>query len=143
MKERYDAKPDTTDIYVPDQRAWGKSNERIRMVIRALKDLSCHTFVTCLAATDKDERTNKTMYFPSLPGKLKAEVSGFFDIVGFLRVTEEGGEDGDKRLVRKLQVAKTENVIAKDRTARLGNVVSDPSITKMWSMIQGEDNSQT
>lgn len=143
MKERYDAKPDTTDIYVPDQRAWGKSNERIRMIIRALKDLPCHTFVTCLCATDKDDRTNKTMYFPSLPGKLKAEVSGFFDIVGFLRVVEEGGEDGAKLLVRKLQVAKTENVIAKDRTARLGNILSNPSVPLMWSLIQGEETSQT
>jgi len=109
------------------------------MIIRALKDLQCHTFVTCLCATDKDERTNKTMYFPSLPGKLKAEVSGFFDVVGFLRVAEEGGEEGEKVIVRKLQVVKTENVVAKDRTARLGSVISDPSVPKMWSLIQGED----
>lgn len=139
MKERYDANPDRTDIYVPDQRAWGKSNERVRMTIRALKDLPMHSFVTCLQATDIDERSNRKNFFPSLPGKLKAEVAGFFDIVGHLRAKDERGEDGETVIVRTLQVIKTEAVVAKDRTSSLGNSVRDPSVPMLWELITSSD----
>lgn len=138
MKEQYDKKPETTDIYVPSQREWGKSNERIRMIIRAFRDLPMHTFVTCLAAETRDERTNRVMYAPSLPGKLKSEVAGFFDIVGWLRAESERGDNGENIIVRKLQVAKTESVIAKDRTAKLGQVIKNPTVPLMWDLMQGK-----
>jgi hypothetical protein len=142
MKEQYDKKPETTDIYVPSQREWGKSNERIRMIIRAFRDLPMHTFVTCLAIGQIDERSNKTTYMPSLPGKLKSEIAGFFDIVGYMRSKDERGEDGEIEIVRTLQVVKTDGVVAKDRTSKLGTVIRNPSVPMMWSMIQGE-SSQT
>lgn len=135
MKERLDSKPET-DIYVPDQRAWGKSNERVRVTIRAFKDLPMHTFVTCLLATDIDERTNKKMYHPSLPGKLKSEVAGFFDIVGFLQAKSERGDNDETVIRRTLQVVKTDAVVAKDRTSALGSLVHEPSIPVLWDMIQ-------
>lgn len=140
MKEQYDKKPETTDIYVPSQREWGKSNERIRMIIRAFRDLPMHTFVTCLAIGQIDERTNKTTYMPSLPGKLKSEIAGFFDIVGYMRSKDERNDAGEVEIVRTLQVVKTDNVVAKDRTNKLGQVIKNPSVPMMWELIQGENS---
>lgn len=142
MKEQFDKKPETTDIYVPSQREWGKSNERIRMIIRAFRDLPMHTFVTCLAIAQVDERTNKTTYMPSLPGKLKSEIAGFFDIVGYMRAKDERNDAGEVEIVRTIQVVKTDSVIAKDRTNRLGTVMKNPSVEMMWELIKGENTQE-
>ncbi len=94
MKETYNRKPDSTDIYVPSQREWGKSGERVRMIVRAFRDLPVNTLVTALMSSDKDDRTGQTSFFPSFPGKLRSEIPGFFDVVGYLttfneRITKE------------------------------------------------------
>ena len=80
--------------------------------------------------TDRDSTTNILMRFPSLPGKLKFEVPGFLDVVGLLHVEVEG-----QVISRKLQVAKTQGVVAKDRTGELGDVVLAPTIPMLWDMI--------
>lgn len=132
MQEQYNRKPDSTDLYVPSQREWGKSGERVRMIVRAFRDLECNVICTCLLASDKDEKTGITTFFPSLPGKLRSEIPGFFDIVGYLRAVDQGGEIGITRVV---QFAKTEKVIAKDRTGTLDDIVHSPSIPLMWDTI--------
>jgi phage nucleotide-binding protein len=130
MLEQYNRRPDTTDIYVPSQREWGKSGERMRMIVRSFRDLPCNVIISALLAQDKDERTGTTSYFPSFPGKLRSEMPGFFDIVGLLRAVSEGGE-----IVRTLQVAKTDRVIAKDRTDSLENLITNPSLPDVWEAI--------
>jgi hypothetical protein len=137
MQEQFNKKPETTDIYVPSQREWGKSGERVRMIVRALRDLECNIIMTALQTEDKDERTGKRLIHPSIPGKLKSEIPGFFDIVGLLRAVHEGGE-----IVRKLQVVKTENVIAKDRTGALDDLITNPSIPEMWEQIHSKSKSK-
>lgn len=135
MSEQYNRKPDTTDIYVPSQREWGKSGERVRMIVRALRDLECNVIMTALAAETKDEKTGKTLMHPSIPGKLKSEIPGFFDIVGLLRAVNRGGDEG---IVRTLQVVKTENLIAKDRSGTLPGLIENPSVPMMWDIIHSD-----
>lgn len=130
MREQFNKRPDNTDIYVPSQREWGKSGERLRMIVRALRDLPCHTISTALEAETVDERTNKRLVHPSLPGKLKSELPGFFDIVGHLRAVKE-----DDVIVRKLQVQGTENLIAKDRSDALDPLIINPSVPLIWETI--------
>ena len=134
MKEQYDKRPDTTDIYVPSQREWGKSGERIRMIVRAYRDLPCNTIVTSLLHTEKDDKTGVVRIFPSLPGKLRSEIPGFFDIVGMLRVTTLT-EENEIKFQRILQVAGTERVTAKDRTSSLDGLLNDPTIPMIWDLI--------
>lgn len=134
MEVEYDRNPDKTDKDVPTQRAWGKSGERMRRIIRAFRDLECNLIVTALLAQDKDESTNITSYFPSLPGKLRSEVPGFFDIVGLL--STDTRKEGDTQIVfRRLQTAKTQRVIAKDRTSALPELMENPSIPLIWEYI--------
>jgi phage nucleotide-binding protein len=132
MKERFAANPDKTDIYVPDQRAWGKSGERIRMIVRALRDLPIHTIATALEAVEIDDRTSKRLIHPSIPGKLKSELPGFFDIVGHLKARKGEGEG---TVTRTLQVLGTENLIAKDRSGCLDPLITNPSLPLIWEAI--------
>lgn len=132
--------PDTLDKDVPTQRAWGKSLERLRRIIRAYKDLPVHTIMTTLVNSTTDEQTNVTSYHPALPGKMRGEAPGFFDVVGYLRVKEEQNGAVRRRL---LQVTASSKVIAKDRTNALGydkdgvstGVIYDPTIPDIWHAI--------
>lgn len=125
---------DKVDEDVPSQRAWGKSGERMRRTISAYKDLPCHVIATCLVGTEYDEANGTTSFYPSLPGKLRGDVPGYFDVVGFLKA--ESKKVGNETVtIRTLQVAKTARVVAKDRTDVLGLVIDDPNIPDMWSLI--------
>jgi phage nucleotide-binding protein len=135
MDEQYEKKPESTDKFVPDQRAWGKSSERVRRIIRGFKDLDCHTITTCLVAEKKDERTNITSMYPSLPGKLAGEVSGFFDIVGLMTSNDEDDDKGGTVQVRRIQFAKTRRVIAKDRTGALGDLLVNPTVPMILDLV--------
>lgn len=134
MQQQYDKRPDTTDLDVPSQREWGKSGERIRRIIRAYRDLPLNTITTALMGEAHDDSTNITSYFPSMPGKLRGEIPGYFDVVGLLSSKSERREGVDT-VVRTLQLAKTLRVVAKDRTASLGSLIENPTIPSMWDVI--------
>jgi hypothetical protein len=120
------------DEDVPSVREWGKNQERIRRIVRAYRDLPMNTLFTAHTVIDKDAN-NKTVYAPNVPGKLRAELPGFLDIVGFMYTMVEDGVT-----TRRLQFAKTSNVQAKDRTAELGDFLDNTSIPAMWQLIHQE-----
>jgi ABC-type phosphate transport system auxiliary subunit len=79
---------------------------------------------------------------PGFAGKLRTELPGFMDIVGYLYAENQGGE-----VTRKLQVQGTRRVVAKDRTSALGDVMENATIPHMWALIHnhsaGQVNSKT
>lgn len=125
---------DRIDKYVPTLQAWGKSGERLRVIIRAFRDLRLNTIATALLTETHDDRTGRISYAPSLPGKLRGELPGFFDIVGHLRSDDEK-EDNVVKIVRRAQFVKTTAVTAKDRTNCLDHVMENPTIPAMWAKI--------
>jgi len=134
--------PDRVDIDTPTQRAWGKSGERIRRIVRAFRDLPCNTIMTTLVSTEyeeddkgKEDKSKVRLFYPMLPGKLRGEIPGYFDVVGFL----QADADRSGNIKRTLQVAKTKRVVAKDRTGSLGLVVNEPSIPIIWNMIHSDE----
>lgn len=129
MKEAAGKNPNQ-DIDVPSQREWGKSNEHIRRIVRAFRDLELNTIITALMISEKDEQTGQVTFYPSVPGKLKSEVPGFLDIVGYLHTSIEGEE-----ITRVIQFAQTQKIRAKDRTSALGTKMLDPTIPDMWALI--------
>lgn len=129
MKELANRRPDL-DPDVPGMREWGKSSTRMRKIVRGFRDLPMHTIMTCLVDIDRDEN-NVLMFRPQLPGKLKVDIAGFMDIVGYLSSTVENDER-----IRKIQFAATRRVTAKDRTSSLGDVVHNPTIPELWKQIQ-------
>jgi phage nucleotide-binding protein len=128
MKDLVSRRPDL-DEDVPSQREWGKSIEHMRRIVRAFRDLEMNTIFTALMIIDKDEN-GQVSYTPSLPGKLKMEISGFVDVVGYMTTAQEGDET-----IRRLQFAQTRKVIAKDRTSSLGDVVDSPTIPMLWELM--------
>lgn len=132
MREMLQKRPDR-DPDVPDKREWGISGEHIRRIIRAYRDLEMNTIFTALMVDYKDDKTGQVTFSPSLPGKLRNEVPGFIDIVGYLYVTVEGEE-----VNRRLQLQPTQKVMAKDRTDALGKWLDNATISDMWNLIHGE-----
>lgn len=134
MREVVMKRPDL-DEDVPSQREWGKSGERMRRIVRAFRDLPCHTLMTALVSEQRDNE-NVLMFQPSLPGKLRQEVPGFLDIVGYMT---SGTEDGE--IVRTIQFTGTRRVTAKDRTDALGDLVKNPTVPMLWDLIHSTDTS--
>lgn len=128
MREVVQRRPDL-DPDVPSMREWGKSAEHMRRIVRGFRDLPVNTIMTALSNIERDENGVVT-YTPSLPGKLKMEVPGFMDIVGYLSAQIENDET-----IRRIQFAKSRRVIAKDRTDALDPVVDFPTIPLLWEAI--------
>lgn len=130
--------PDNIDLYVPSPREWGKSGERMRIIIRAFRDLPSHTI--CLAHMDEkeDKRFKFDRIWPGMPGKLRHELAGFFSVVGYLNVYEENGE-----VYRQIQFKKTRTVQARCRFVDENDVPvlpdvmrNNPTLPEIWKIIK-------
>lgn len=129
MKDAYGRNPDKVDPDVPSQREWGKARAHMRTIVRAFRDLPCNTIFTAQVATIQEEG-QPTVYMPGFAGKLRTELPGFMDIVGYLYPELVEGV-----IVRKLQVQGTRRVVAKDRTSSLGEMMENATIPEMWGLI--------
>lgn len=133
--QEYNTKPDKLDKDVPSQRAWGKSRNRMSRIIRAYRDLPCHTICTALLNSEFDENTGITSVYPAFPGKMRGEVPGYFDIVGYLRAEEQKIDAKTTVIKRFLQTDKSRRVVAKDRTSSLGGILEEPTLPMIWNLI--------
>ena len=121
---------DKIDPDVPDQRGYGKSSTHMRQLVRAFRDLPCNTIFNCHSVSDRDNNM-KMIVYPKLVGKLRIDIPGFLDIVGYYRAEANG--DG---VTRYMQFQKTETAIAKDRTGAFDAVEIDPTIPTLWDKLQ-------
>lgn len=121
---------DKIDSDVPDQRGYGKSGVHMRDLCRAFRDLPCNVIFNCHSQSDRDNNM-KMIHFPKLVGKLRIDIPGFVDIVGYYRA--EADADGVKRL---MQFQKTDTVIAKDRLDAFDPVEINPTIPSLWDKLQ-------
>lgn len=132
MRKMHQARPDR-DPDVADKREWGIVRTHMRKIVRAFKDLPMNTIVTALLLQDKDDITGKTTFYPSLSGKMRTEIPGFFDVVGYMSSSVNGEET-----TRRIQFLKTDKVTAKDRTSSFGSYLDNPTIPMMWDMLHNE-----
>lgn len=132
MKELTDRRPDR-DPDVPDVREWGKTGTHMRQIVRAFRDLPMNTILTALADPQKDSSGTVVLY-PSVPGKMRTELAGFFDVVGYLYARPDEEQEEINRII---QFTGTQRVIAKDRTATLGHFIENPTIPMMFDLIHG------
>lgn len=121
---------DKIDPDIPDQRGYGKSGAHMRQLARAFRDLPCNVVLNCHSGTDRDNNM-RMLIFPKLIGKLKVDIPGFLDIVGYYRAEANG--DG---VTRYMQFQKSETCIAKDRTGAFDPVEVDPTIPSLWDKLQ-------
>jgi len=130
--KRTASNPDNINVYVPSPREWGICQEHMRIIVRAFRDLPCHTI--CLAHVEEreDRFTLSQRMWPQMPGKLRHELSGFFSVVGMLSTYDiEGG------VARQIQFTKTRRVQAKDRFQALPPIMADnPTLPLIWQFIR-------
>lgn len=133
MKEQFEKNPETTDILVPSPREWGKSQDRMRDIIREFRDGEYNFIATCHLAEEKSDSGGRRVY-AAIPGKLKNELAGFFDIVAYMKaVAEVSG--GATTIHREMQLVNTETVSAKDRSDDLPPLMINPTIPDMWDIL--------
>lgn len=126
------AKNPEQHLYVPSPREYLIIGERVREIVRAYRDLPTNVLFCCHSGDAKDN-SNATIFFPQFTGKLRHEIAGFIDIVGYMQADQEKGE-----FENTLQVVKTKRVAAKDRTNTLGKIVVNPTLPLIWDAIHGK-----
>jgi len=129
---------DKIDADVPDQRGYGKSGTHMRKLARAFRDLPCNVIFNCHSQSDRDNNM-RMIYQPKLVGKLRIDIPGFLDVVGYYRAegTGELDTEGNPIVNRFLQFQKTETTIAKDRTGAFDAIEMNPTIPILWEKLKG------
>lgn len=123
--------------YVPSQREYLINGERVREIVRAYRDLPCHVLFNCHSGDARDA-SNAMIFFPQFTGKLRHEIAGFIDIVGYMTA------DVDKdNFINYMQTQKTKRVSAKDRTQALQPVIELPTLPDMWETIKAKQNGKS
>lgn len=74
---------------------WGTLTDRMRKMVRTVRDLPFHIVCIALAASETDETTGQRHTQPSFDGrKLPNEIAGYFSLVGFVYRDRAKGDDG-------------------------------------------------
>lgn len=100
---------EAADIEVARFDEFRKNNQMVQMLMRAFRDLPIHVLATAHETYSEDEQRKKH-YMPQLTGQLRTQVTGFFDIVGYLMFKKEG-----ENITRYLGVQPVANFHAKNR----------------------------
>jgi len=129
MRERADGNP-RLDEDVADQYGYNKSGAHLRRVVRMLRDLPCNVILTSHVA-DVQDSLGKIQYFPMLAGKLRKQIPGFLDFVGYMKAEVDGDE-----VVRSIQFVKTDRVAAKQRSCGFDDIELNPTIPTLWAKRQ-------
>jgi hypothetical protein len=117
---------------------WGEVLRRMEKQVRDFRDLTMHPTnplqgVVYINLTVDKEGTKR----PAVSGSLGVSLPGFVDVVGYLftQMVEENSV-----LQRRMLVQPYNNIVAKDRTNRLGTVVDDPNLERMIEQVYNTSN---
>lgn len=130
--------PDKVDIDVPSPREWGKIGARLRRTVQGLRDLPMHTIWTAWKGVKKDDDGNIVEIYPKLSGFMKEEFNGYFDVVGYLRITPGPQKDGISPYASRFQIQETATVKAKwrNRPPDLPDILTTPTMAEIWDWVQ-------
>lgn len=126
-----DIDPDVPEIY-----HWGKNIIQMRRFVRQMRDLEMNVLFTALLDQEKNNK-GKWISRPSMPGKLAKEIPGLMDIVCYYYIKQKGDD-----MQRLLLTGQTDTIIAKDRSNKLPQVIEEPTMTKMYQYILGDNPAQ-
>ena len=125
------------DVYQED---YGEMTSALRRAGKVLRELPMHVIITAHSQSWQDENSVERVV-PAMTPRLRQHIVGFMDVVGYLYTSniEEENEKGEKvkRIQRKLLAQPVGKYMAKDRTpgGKLGTVVEDPTMSKIWRLI--------
>lgn len=113
---------------------WGEMKDRMRRVIKTIRDLNKHLIIVAHLAEKDDE--GRIVKRPKVETKLSEELVAMVDVAGFMEIIKtqnESGEYSDKRVIR---VSPSDKYESKDRTGQLGSVI-EPDFQKIIDACQG------
>jgi phage nucleotide-binding protein len=130
------------DKDLPELRDYLRLADRMRTLMRILRDLPIHIIITALDRESKDEREGTITVGPGLLNSVSNEVCAFQDLVGYLTVVSNK-ETGD--VVRKLLVQPTGKYAAKDRSGTLERILDAPTMKSIYKSMtkKGKEGKKT
>lgn len=119
------------DGHVPTQPDYMRSATEMRDMIRDLRDLDVHVFLSAQKKRDEDESTGIIETLPNLIGKLAEELPGLVDIVGYI------SRGKGKAAGRTCLFQPTATILAKDRSegGKLGEAIDNPTLPQLLDIL--------
>jgi len=118
------------DMEVAQFAEYKKNNQIMQLIVRAYRDLPINALFSCHVAYTQNE-LKQMFYSPSLTGKLRNQVQGFVDLVGYLKVGDL--PDGKIEAPRRMYFQPVGKFDAKSRLANLvGSYFDDPYMKDIW-----------
>jgi hypothetical protein len=118
---------------------YGALLRKIEAMVRAFRDLTMHPTnpvdVVVFVAGTQEKGTDHPVMRPMLVGRMSEQLPYYVDSVAYLTVEM----DANGTLESTALFAPISNVIAKDRTGRLGTSMVNPSIPAMLNLVYGEE----
>lgn len=107
-----------TSDEAPTQPEYLKTQERMRRLYRAFRDLSLSFVMTAGVRELKDDISGVVKHYPAFQPSLTKDLIRMTDLILFMDVTTE-----DKKWIRKVQTHLSQRVIARDRSQTLGPII--------------------
>ncbi len=124
LQEEFTERKDSLVLY-------GENAKRMRSLVKSFRDIPYYNVIfTALATEDKDEN-NIRFKGVSMVGKISNEIAVYFDEVFYLAV----GQDKDGVTKRILVTEKSEKIVAKDRSGKLGKY-EEANLTAIFNKIR-------
>jgi phage nucleotide-binding protein len=115
----------------PSMAGWGWLKDTMRKTIKLLRDSGVNLIL--VAHVDEKPDEDKIIKRPMLMTKLSDEIVNMVDIVGYMTVLSQGGDE-DKRVI--MVDPASDKYIAKDRTGQLGKLIP-PQFSEIVEAVQG------
>lgn len=116
----------------PTMAGWGWLKKTLRDYIKILRDTGKHVIIIAHIDEQKDE--DRIIKRPKVETKLSDELVNMVDIVGYMTVVRNEGEE--KRII--IVDPGSDKYTAKDRTGQLGKVI-EPNFSKIIKAVQGTE----
>jgi hypothetical protein len=118
---------------------WGTLLRKMEGMVRAFRDLTTHptaplTCVVFVCGTKVENETNKLR--PNLQGQMGTTLPYYVDVVAHMALAP-GDEPGE--YVRRATFHPVGDVVAKDRTGRLGGHMDSPTIPALFARVYGKE----
>ena len=120
-------------IEKPRIQDWGTLNLRMVKMIRSFRDMDINLIVSALSEDIEDEQNGILKTVPSVQGKLKSTLAGYFDEVLYMSIKK----DKEGEFIHYVQTKGTNKVVAKDRSGKLENYLQNPTFNSIHETIFG------
>ena len=116
---------------------WSTLTDRMRKLVRTIRDLPFHVVAICLSDTETDDSGTRYVV-PSFQGKkLPNEVAGYFNVVGYVFRRSEENEDGSQVLSHRVLLRGASNYLTKSLPQL--DAVEDPNMSNWVKKIMSND----